>query len=75
MKNLRIESENNNESIMKWFEEEVGDGENSILAYPDLQSTRQIYAKYVKDQLSKEEGVNYSSNNSNNNRQTKYSVT
>jgi len=54
---LRIESENN-ESIMKWFDEEVRDGENSIIIYPNLQTFRQIYTKYVKDQLSKEDENN-----------------
>ena len=54
---MRIESENN-ESIMKWFDEEVRDGENSIIIYPNLQTFRQIYTKYVKDQLSKEDGNN-----------------
>jgi hypothetical protein len=54
---LRIESENN-ESIMKWFDEEVRDGENSIIIYPNLQTFRQIYTKYVKDQLAKEDGNN-----------------
>ena len=51
---MRVESENdNNESIMKWFDEEIGQGENSILVYPNLQSFRQIYTKYVKDQIAK----------------------
>ena len=54
---MRIESENN-ESIMKWFDEEVRDGENSIIIYPNLQTFRQIYTKYVKDQLAKEDGNN-----------------
>ncbi len=51
----RVESENNNESIMKWFEEELGDGENGIVIYPNLQTFRQIYTRYAKDQLAKEE--------------------
>ena len=54
---MRIESEND-ESIMKWFDEEVRDGENSIIIYPNLQTFRQIYTKYVKDQLAKEDGNN-----------------
>jgi hypothetical protein len=62
VKILRIENENN-ESIMKWFDKEVGDGENSILVYPNLQSFRQIYTRYVKDQLAKEEEDNSSDNN------------
>jgi hypothetical protein len=51
----RVESENNNESIMKWFHEELGDGENGIVIYPNLQTFRQIYTRYAKDQLAKEE--------------------
>ena len=54
---MRIESENN-ESIMKWFDEEVRDGENSIIIYPNLQTFRQIYTKYVKDHLAKEDENN-----------------
>lgn len=60
---MRIESENN-ESIMKWFDEEVRDGENSIIIYPNLQTFRQIYTKYVKDQLAKEDGNNSKRNES-----------
>jgi hypothetical protein len=52
---LRVENENNNESIMKWFNEEVGEGENGIIIYPNLQTFRQIYTQYVKDQLAKKE--------------------
>jgi hypothetical protein len=40
---------------MKWFDQEVGEGENGILVYPNLQSFRQIYTTYVKDQLAKED--------------------
>jgi hypothetical protein len=47
----RVENENNNESIQKWFNEEVGDGENGIVVYPNLQSFRQIYTQFVKEQL------------------------
>jgi hypothetical protein len=43
---------------MKWFDEEVRDGENSIMIYPNLQTFRQIYTKYVKDQLAKEDENN-----------------
>jgi hypothetical protein len=43
---------------MKWFDEGVGDGENSIIIYPNLQTFRQIYTKYVKDQLAKEDENN-----------------
>jgi hypothetical protein len=44
-----------NESIMKWLDEEVGGGENGIVIYPNLQTFRQIYTKYVKDKLAKKE--------------------
>jgi hypothetical protein len=49
----KVENENNNESIQKWFNEEVGDGENGIVVYPNLQSFRQIYTQFVKEQLEK----------------------
>jgi hypothetical protein len=53
---LRVNNNNeNNESIMKWFDEEVGEGENGIVIYPNLQTFRQIYTEHVKDQLAKEE--------------------
>jgi hypothetical protein len=38
---------------MKWFKEEVVEGENAIIIYPNLQTFRQIYTQYVKDQLAK----------------------
>ena len=57
-----VESENNSESVMKWFDREIGDGENGIIIYPSLQSLRQIYTNYVKDQLAKEADDNNSSN-------------
>jgi hypothetical protein len=39
---------------MKWFDE-VGEGENGILVYPNLQTYRQIYTNYVKDQLAEDD--------------------
>ena len=66
----RIEREYNEESIQRWFDKEVEDGENSILVYPNLQRFRQIYTKYVKDQLlveAKEQEVKDDNNNNNNN--------
>jgi hypothetical protein len=50
---LSGESENNNESVMKWLDEEVEGGENGIVIYPNLQTFRQIYTRYAKDQLSR----------------------
>jgi hypothetical protein len=58
---LIVESENNSESVMKWFDKEIGDGENGIIIYPSLQTLRQIYTNYVKDQLAKEADDNNSS--------------
>jgi hypothetical protein len=66
---LSVKSENNNESVMKWFDDEVGDGENGIVIYPNLQTYRQIYTKYVTDQLAKEEDED--NNNSKGNEQLK----
>ena len=59
------------ESIMKWFEKEAREGENGILVYPNLQSFRQIYTRYAKDQLTprevgREEDEEQDSNKSNN---------
>jgi hypothetical protein len=56
---------------MKWFDEEVGDGENGIVIYPNLQTFRQIYTKYVTDQLAKEEDEDNNNNNSKGNEQLK----
>ncbi len=39
------------ESIMQWFEHGIEEGENGILVYPDLQTFREIYMQYAKDQL------------------------
>ncbi len=38
---------------MKWFNEGIGEGENGIVIYPNLQTFRQIYTQYAKDQLAK----------------------
>jgi hypothetical protein len=40
---------------MKWFDEGEGGGENGIVIYPNLQTFRQIYTQYIKDQLAKKE--------------------
>lgn len=53
----------NNESIKKWFKEEIAEGENGIIIYPNLQTFRQIYAQYVKDQLAKEKEKEQNNNN------------
>lgn len=67
---MRTESKDNEESIQRWFDKEVEDGENSILVYPSTQTFRQIYTKYVKDQLAAaraQEGKEDDNNNNNNN--------
>jgi hypothetical protein len=44
---------------MKWFDEGEGGGggENGIVIYPNLQTFRQIYTNYVKDQLAKKKMI------------------
>jgi hypothetical protein len=70
---VRTESEDNEETIQRWFDKEVEDGENTILVYPSTQTIRQIYSKYVKDQLvaaRKQEIEGNNNNNNNNSRDT-----
>jgi hypothetical protein len=53
---LRVNNNSeNNELIKKWFKEEIEEGENGIIIYPNLQTFRQVYTQYVKDQQEKEE--------------------
>lgn len=54
---MSIEGGNNdnNGSVVTWFHEELRDGENGIIIYPNLQTFRQIYTKYVKDRSAKKE--------------------
>jgi hypothetical protein len=59
---LRINNSENNELIKKWFKGEVAEGENGIIIYPNLQTFRQIYMQYVKDELAKEEENNSTHN-------------
>ena len=72
---VRTESKDNEESIQRWFDKEVEDGENTILVYPNTQTFRQIYTKYVKDQLAaarQQEGKEDNNNSSrDNNEQSK----
>jgi hypothetical protein len=51
---LRVNNGENNELIKKWFKEEIAEGENGIIIYPNLQTFREIYMQYVKDELAKE---------------------
>ena len=53
---MRVESKDNEESIQRWFDKEVEDGENTILVYPNLQALRRIYTEYIRRQLLEEEG-------------------
>jgi hypothetical protein len=66
---VRTGSKTNEESIQRWFDKEVEDGENTILVYPNTQTFRQIYTKYVKDQLvsTRKQEVEEENNISNNN--------
>jgi hypothetical protein len=59
---LRVNNGENNELIKKWFKEEVAEGENGIIIYPNLQTFREIYMQYVKDELAKEEENNSTRN-------------
>ena len=59
---MRINNSENNELIKKWFKEEVAEGENGIIIYPNLQTFRQIYMQYVKDELAKKEENNSTHN-------------
>ena len=52
---------------MKWFHEEISEGENAIVIYPNLQTFRQIYTQYVKGQLEKKQGANWNNYNNNSN--------
>jgi hypothetical protein len=47
----RIVESQDIESIMDWFEDEIGEGENGTLVYPNTQSFREIYMQYAKNQL------------------------
>jgi hypothetical protein len=50
---------------MKWFHEGITEGENGIVIYPNLQTFRQIYTQYAKDQLAKEEDEDEKNNTRN----------
>jgi hypothetical protein len=51
MKMMTTVESSNIESIMRWFENGIEEGENGILVYPSLQTFREICTEYVKDQL------------------------
>lgn len=77
---LEMESQDKEESIQRWLKKEVDHGENSILVYPNNQTFRQIYAKYVKGQstATREQEGKESNNNNNStgiNKQSKPRIT
>jgi hypothetical protein len=55
------------ESVMQWFEDEIEEGENGILVYPNMQIFREIYMQYAKDQLVAREEQKENEENNNNN--------
>lgn len=60
MRILRVNNNSeSNESIMKWFHDGIGEGENGIVIYPNLRTFRQIYTRYVKEQLEKRDEEDY----------------
>jgi hypothetical protein len=48
---------------MKWLHEGIAEGENGIVIYPNVQTFRQIYTKYAKEQLAKQEEEEDKKNN------------
>jgi hypothetical protein len=56
---------------MKWFHDEIGEGENGIVVYPNVQTFRQIYTQYSKDQLAKAGEEDDNTNNNTRNEQLK----
>jgi hypothetical protein len=61
------------ESVMQWFEDGIEEGENGILVYPNMQTFREIYMQYAKDQLiareeeQEDDGVSNNDNDDHNN--------
>jgi hypothetical protein len=47
----RIVESHDIESIMQWLDDEITEGENGILVYPNSPTFREIYTQYAKDQL------------------------
>ena len=59
---MRVNNGEDNELIKKWFNEEIAEGENGIIIYPNLQTFQEIYMQYAKDELAKEEENNSTRN-------------
>ena len=51
MRMMRRAGSHRIESVMQWFEDGMEAGENGILVYPNMQTFREIYMQYAKDQL------------------------
>ena len=54
-------------SVLQWFEDGIEEGENGILVYPNMQTFREIYMQYAKDQLVAQEEEQKEDEVSNNN--------
>lgn len=68
----RVAESHDIESIMDWFEDEIGEGENGTLVYPNSATFRGIYTQYAKNQLvavgeERRNGVSLENNNHDNN--------
>lgn len=66
MRMTRAGSHHHLESVMHWFEDGIEEGENGILVYPNMQTFREIYMQYAKDQLVAREEQKENEDNNNN---------
>jgi hypothetical protein len=71
MKIVRVNSDDIR-SIMKWFNNGIREGENAIVIYPNSQTFREIYTRYVKDQLAKEDEDEEEEDDNNNRRNEQF---
>jgi len=61
---------------MKWFNYEIGEGENVTVIYPDLQTFNQFYTHYVIDGLKGQpQGLFHDSGGSSNSSSNKHNET
>ena len=63
---MMSDGSHNIESVMQWFEGGIEEGENGILVYPNMQTFREIYMQYTKDQLVAREEQKENEDNNNN---------
>ena len=54
-------------SVLQWFEDGIEEGEKGIFVYPNMQTFREIYMQYAKDQLVAQEEEQKEDEVSNNN--------